>query len=306
MAGKVTEDELKGLVEDPEVSERELRPHFALDPAHSAPFRPAVLPCLFANLPFDYRPHWGTELLNWYCRRKRHHRYDQKLKAGYDGIRIVSEGDSWFQYPILLEDVIDQLSNDYAIYSLDGAAHGLSDIIEQDEIVPAIRQERPRAFMISAGGNDMLGEGSLKDKLRGFDEALAPDGYPNDRFERSMTDIVETYERLFRDLSARFPGVLLIVHGYDYGLPSPTGKWLGKPMGSLGIHDPDLQRAIVRVMMDRFNEELQRLAQKIDGLEFVDCRRAVDDRLRFDELHPDDTGFGIVADRFRRVLDALA
>jgi len=35
-----------------------------------------------------------------------------------EGAEAAAEGDSWFLYPILLKDIIDNLSADYAIYSV--------------------------------------------------------------------------------------------------------------------------------------------------------------------------------------------
>ena len=59
-----------------------------------------------------------ADLFNSYSRRHRERRYRQRMGAGHDGIRILSEGDSWFQYPFQLRDVIDHLSEDYAVLSL--------------------------------------------------------------------------------------------------------------------------------------------------------------------------------------------
>jgi len=70
---------------------------------------------------------------------------------------VVSKGDSWFQYPFLLKDVIDQLFDDYAIYSLGGAGVLVSEMLDQDEIGDAIDRENPDLLFLSGRGNDLLG-----------------------------------------------------------------------------------------------------------------------------------------------------
>ena len=46
------------------------------------------------------------------CRLRRRWAFEAKISEGYAGPIIVSEGDSWFQFPILLDDTIDNLSRD--------------------------------------------------------------------------------------------------------------------------------------------------------------------------------------------------
>ena len=97
--------------------------------------------------------HKGGEVLMKY--------YRKKIAVGWSGLRIVSEGDSWFQYPFLLDDVIDQLFDQFAIFSLDAAGDLLQDMKKQDELSGAITAEQPQVVLLSGGGNDLLGDGRL-------------------------------------------------------------------------------------------------------------------------------------------------
>ena len=69
-------------------------------------------------------------------KRKRQALYRSKVAKHFDAIRIVSEGDSWFQYPWLLDDVIDHLmaEDDIAILSLGGAGHRLVGSFRADRV----------------------------------------------------------------------------------------------------------------------------------------------------------------------------
>ena len=88
----------------------------------------------------------------------------------FRGQKIVSEGDSWFQFPVLLEDVTDQLFkpfavDGYAVFSLGAAGDLLENIINEDEITQAIEAEKPEVFLISGGGNDLVADGKLANFL---------------------------------------------------------------------------------------------------------------------------------------------
>ncbi len=87
-----------------------------------------------------------------------------------------------------------------------------------------------------------------------------------------------------------------------------NGKWLGKPMREkLGIEDPQLQRDIVRVLVDQFNIRLAGLATTYSPfVTYVDCRGAVpNDDDWYDEIHPKGDGFMDVASRFVRAIESI-
>jgi lysophospholipase L1-like esterase len=223
---------------------------------------------------------------------------------GYDGPILVSEGDSWFQYPIILDDTIDQLyEKGFAVRSLDAAGDTLENMLEEHEYIKAIREERASIFLLSAGGNDALGGGNLRAHLRDFDPALSPAAHVLPSFEKLLDHALAMYERVLREVEAE-PGVVTICHGYDYVIPN-AGKWLGKPMESRGITDGSVQRAIAAHMIDRFNERLRQLTALFgERVIHVDARGAVGNTLGswHDELHPKNPGYGRVADRFEEAI----
>jgi subtilisin family serine protease/lysophospholipase L1-like esterase len=299
---KIRISELRRMLGDPEVPEGRLRPYAKLDPDQSGPFAPVLVPD--PETVEDEGPEAAGILasLNAASRIRRQHRYRRKLK-GWDGLRIVSEGDSWFQYPLLLDDVIDHLFDRYAIYSLGAAGDRLAEMLERDEITRAIERETPHLLFLSGGGNDLVHDGHLARILRsGDDPERAPEAYLAPAFETFTDQIASSYSELFERMASRFPWLKILVHGYDYAVPA-GGKWLGQPMESIGIRDRDLQRSIVRVLIDRLNEKLAELANKFPNAFHVDCRGAVPSNCWHDELHPDDAGYAAVARRFEAAVE---
>ena len=299
----ITLNELKARMRDPETPIEKIRPYLKIDPQQSRAFAPAVS---FDESVVDtegLEGDLGVRFFNWASRRRRAARYRRRVEGGYAGVRIVSEGDSWFQYPFLLDDVIDHLSEPYAVFSLGGAGDLLADMVAEDELTGAIERERPDVFLISGGGNDLLGDGRLKTLLKPFRPGRAADKYPNDQFKSALETVEALYRGLFERLTRQFPGLRILCHGYDHAIPA-NGPWLGKPMNAIGIEDPDLQAAIVTVLIDRVNAMQERLAADFPGgVRHVDCRGLVGPKFWDDELHPTDAGFGTVAARFEAVIE---
>ena len=73
---------------------------------------------------------------------------------------------------------------------------------------------------------------------------------------------------------------------------------LGLPMEEKGITDPDVQKAIIRTIIDEFSDQLAALAGRYENAVFVDMRGTVRKDHWHDEIHPDSPGFQQVALKF--------
>ncbi|MEM9920794.1 MAG: SGNH/GDSL hydrolase family protein [Bacteroidota bacterium] len=240
--------------------------------------------------------------LNKRSRRKRQKKYRQKLKKRFSGIRIVSEGDSWFQYPLFLKDIIDNLNKkrDYAIYSLGYGGDWLSNIFREMEYIRAIRAEKPEVFLISGGGNDMLFEGNAKQLILPYDPNRSPKDYLTQEYHQSIEALGLTFNSMFANLTREFPKLQIICHGYDYVLPK-SDKWLGKPMKSLDITQKKLKREIARSLIDGFNEKLFEVTAQYERVHHVDLRGTLkSSRSWKDELHPKNAGFRKISKKIDR------
>ena len=178
--GRIDLETLHKKLANPRTSEAELKKYFVIDEDRSGPFTPRlVLNDATVQVPPTpegrARGEMAIASMNWWCRMRRTTLFNDQIAAGYKGPIIVSEGNSWFQFPIILDDVIDQLiSKGYAVRSLDAAGDTLDNMIETGEYLDALTQTGASVFLFSAGGNDILGGGNLVALLRNFDPTLTP------------------------------------------------------------------------------------------------------------------------------------
>lgn len=293
-------DELQELLMDPSTPDSALRPYLELDPDQSGPFEPSVRVKTEMVAEGAAESALALASLNGISRWRRQQAYRRRRRS-WDGPIAVSEGDSWFQFPFLLDDVIDQLAGDYAILSLGAAGDLLSDMVKQDELADAIREERPHVVFLSGGGNDLLGSGRLASVLTNYRRGASAADHINAQFQPLLEATIAAYGEVFETaLSAGAPRI--VCHCYDYAIPA-GGRWLGRPMESKGIVEPGLQRAIIVELIDRFHAALKALRRRRDFRDAVvlaDTRGTVPAGAWWDELHPTDAGFAAATKVIRR------
>ncbi len=115
-------------------------------------------------------------------------------------------------------------------------------------------------------------------------------------------------------ISALSSNAPILVHGYDYLTASgekclydgfhAAGPWILPSMRDRGILDPDMQAAILRVLIDDVNQILAALQTSYpDSMIHVDLRGTLRPGIDWmNEIHPTEDGFHKVEERF---LDAL-
>ncbi len=101
--------------------------------------------------------------LNKYSSKIRTKHYYKLITNGHRAVKgnkvIVAEGDSWFQFPVFVDDIIDWLNKNekYAILSLAYGGDWLSNIIYEGKYIEELSIHRPDFFLISGSGNDLVG-----------------------------------------------------------------------------------------------------------------------------------------------------
>ena len=133
---KISVDQLMSKMADPNMDESELSPYFIPDPDNSGPFNPALkLNPDTVQIPTGPNALERSALVmnsaNWFARLSRRNKFQKIIASGYDGPIVISEGDSWFQYPVFLKDVIDHLYENYAILSLGAAGDLLKNMADK-------------------------------------------------------------------------------------------------------------------------------------------------------------------------------
>lgn len=303
---KLSREELAKKINDIDLPDEELAQYFKLSDETASGFAPQVV--LDRSLIEDDGLEGGFLIngANSIARWRRNKLYKRRIKK-WTGVKIVAEGDSWFQYPILLKDVIDQLNDldnfQYAIYGLSEAGDVLDNMIKEDELTEAIEKHNPHVFLISGGGNDMVGDNRMAKMVHPFRQGLKAEDYPNQKFVEFIDQISGLYRRLFQRLVSRFPHLKIVCHGYDKAIPD-QGDWLGKPLASRGITNARTQAGIVATMIDRFNDSLSLVASHFPGrVYYVDCRDEIGAKSHWhDELHPKNEGYFKVAELFDKTI----
>lgn len=329
--------ELKARLDDPDVSDDGLEKYLIADKRFSRPFEPYFVPNpAHVDLGSEGELE-SAALLNWSNgsrRRARKKKFFRLRRAEPHRKVLVSEGDSWFQFPFFLRDVIDNLSDDYAVYDVGAAGDTLKNMVATSpEYLAALAAQKDdvRAFLFSGGGNDIVGLDEHKKRmvpqlLRAYDPAQTVAAWyiDTDEYRKQMRFIEGCYRSVILQVRAQYPGLPIIVHGYGRAIPggyegddrsvfwAAQDEWIGRGLiRERGIKDPDLGKAIVHLLIDRFNELLISLAGgnaggAFDNVWHVDNRAVVRPDEWADELHPSTAGFQKAARTFAAVIEQAA
>ncbi len=250
-----------------------------------------------------------VDFLNHYQMRRRQRAYERRIRRGWPGLRLVADGDSWFQYPLRRnDDLIDFLARPFAIYCLSAAGDELVDILNpenRERIADAVRNTEAHGFLFSAGGNDIAGDGFFDFLVDASPSDTAAD-YVAPALDAFLVTVKDLYSDFFTGLLARFPDLKVFYHGYDYALPQIDGDWLGPSLERKGIEQA-LWAPIVRVIIDRYNAALADLAGSFPGqVMHVSCLGAIGDLDQWrDELHGKSAGCERAADRFTTAITGV-
>lgn len=327
---KISYESFRAKLMDPGVSDKEIARFLKAVPSESGPFDPAIRPdpALVelgpeARFEVESALRWANGVARW----RRHAAFEQRIVTETLPV-LVSEGDSWFQFPFLLEDVIDQLDAEYLIWSLDAAGDTAQNMVygasEYMKELVAMKPRKVRAFLFSAAGNDVIGEDDLGNPvlatlLKPYKKGQSAAWHID---QGRLAGILSFLEKAYRDVVATirkdpdFAMLPVVIHGYDYAIPggfpgdtrdpvwAKQDKWLGSALRAKKIVDTDLQRQIIRILIDALYDTLRRVAgdSARSHIHLADIRNTVKLGEWADEIHPTDAGFRKVAKVFRKCL----
>jgi N-acetylmuramoyl-L-alanine amidase len=336
MPEKIGYDDYLKMVRDPDTPDEEIAAYSVVVRGESA-FAPELRPNpeLVTLTEDEKELESAMQIGNGLARFRRQLKFKRRQRAGEDLPILVSEGDSWFQFPVLIKETIDQLGDDYLVWSIGAAGDTLQNMVHGPvhrggtEYLRNLKaQDRARAFLFSAAGNDIIGE----DPVTGdpvLSQILKPfNGNAGDVvghidlavLGEKLAFLKNGYEQVIHTIRAE-PTLIdlpILVHGYDYAFPYPWGDkdprdplhaeqnaWLGAPLDQRGILDPGLRHNLIKFLIDALYDMLGGIAGSPEhrGVHLVDCRGALPDVADWaDEIHGTSAGFAKVADRFRATL----
>ena len=329
MPKKLTSDEFRRMLDNPEVPDEEIAKYLKKKMDGGGPFSPQFEPDPGLVEPDRFES--ALTVGNQVSRTRRRAKFKLRTAFGTRLPVIVSEGDSWFQFPFIIKDVIDHLDDDYLVWSCGAAGDTAENMIfDNPEYMEAIEEqaERVSALLLSAAGNDVIGEDENGEPvlLKLLHRRTASRDTANELINKSalgrvLDKLRDAYAEVFQRVRAdrRFERLPIIIHGYDYALPFPNGandrrdpfwaeddKWLGGPMKQKGISEPAIRREIVEILIQQLYDVLSDVAANDEHVHVVDVRGTLTSTRDWaDEIHGTSDGFARVAAKFRKVLNQV-
>jgi hypothetical protein len=240
-------------------------------------------------------------------------------------LRILAEGDSWFDYPlppIRGDGIIYQLQKLLG-YPIDNMAHWGEEVrqmlglAQRQEIVERLLDHNINydAMLFSGGGNDLVGD-QLVTFLRDQGQVSPPAKMFNDAAMNAVIDLLEAEFRELIGIRNQYSaGTIIFVNSYDFPKASGVGvcgkgPWLKPSLdyvyGRMGVvPTPDQEFQVVKAMLEKFNLMLQKIAKDPSITDFivVETQGALDPNNDWqNEIHPTSGGFGVLAVKFQAAL----
>jgi hypothetical protein len=331
---KISFDEYLALVRDPDTPEERILELSKIERGETA-FAPRIVPDpeKVSMTPEEQELENAMAIGNSLARWRRGMAFLRRRSRGDPRPVLVAEGDSWFQFPIVIEETIDRLTDDYSIWCISAAGDTASNMVYgRPEYVSELQRFGPdvRGFLFSAAGNDVIGEDPVTERSALLDIVKPFNGNEGDvaghvNFSvlgERLTFLRKAYRDVIRGVRAALPDrpVPIFIHGYDYCFPYPWGandrrdpewadkdEWLGSVFEERGIGSgrQALRRGVIVLLIDALYDMLGEVAgdPRQSGVWLVDCRQAMPDLEDWaDEIHGTSKGFAKVAQRFRTTL----
>lgn len=334
---KITHAQYLEMLLDPDTPDEVVAAYSILTSDGSGAFDPVLMPdpARVEMTPDQVSAENAMKIGNGIARWRRARRFEIALTSGDTRPVLVAEGDSWFQFPVFIEEVIDHLGRNYLISCISAAGdtaqnmiHGPLGAGRQEYMQELSRQSgRVRAFLLSAAGNDIIGEDTSSGsaipvltkilKNPGTGSQTAADYIHDPELDARVGFLQQAYLHLIGNIrqDARFAQLPIILHGYDVPFPYPAGpterrnpryaaknQWLGSAFDAATV-PPQMRRAILAVLIDRLYQMLDDVAAGDPHVHVVDCRGVLPDLEDWaDEIHATSLGFTKIAARFRSTL----
>ncbi|MEP1428069.1 MAG: DNA/RNA non-specific endonuclease [Rhizobiaceae bacterium] len=333
---KMSAQEWADIVSDPETSEEEIMEVSNILPGSGAfDFRIVPDPDLVHLPPGSAETENAMAVANDLARSRRKAKFELRTKFGSKDPVLVSEMDSWGQFPVLIREIVDHLNKDYRVWSVGAAGDTAQNMVlsakqpGKTEYMLALNKRRKdvKGFVFSAAGNDIIGEDPITGRPVLTDLILPFNGNPLDvqghinhaLLGEKLNFLRQVYAKVIDDIRSDpdFKKLPIFIHGYDYPFPYPwvndhrkpiyaaKDKWLGRPFAERQINDKTLRREILIHMIDRLYDMLSEFSgnSKSTKVWLVNCRGALPKLTDWnDEIHGTSAGYRKVTARFKAAM----
>lgn len=258
----------------------------------------------------------ATDSLTWGQKRQLLKFFEPSIKQHPQWPVIISEGDSWFSFPVhanLIDNLDEMAARKISLLRLEKSGDKALRIIggeQKVKLAKYLKRYPVNALLFSGGGNDIVGI-DLLPLLNQWKPGMTWRECINDmtaeaRFERLRSAYLDLVH--LRDENQ--PDCRIYLHGYDWAIPSGVstkmwglkfGPWMKLHLEAKGINDSTDQREIIRWLLRRFNDMLAQIAQQ-PKVVLVETLGTLAENEWNDEIHPTREGFKKIATKFREKL----
>lgn len=331
---KIDYADLKKMLMDPKVKGSKIAGYLRVDPKKGGPFDMWLAPDpakikLTEEAKFDISlsKRWGNDALHAH----RQLVFENELKTARPSENtkplLVAEGDSWFDYPSNNPDIIERLGQDYIISNKSKYGDTTDNMVNRrnPEYIRELYDrsyDGVKGFLFSGGGNDLFdkdkdGKSVLAKLLKPYDSSQNAAWHLDHlSLDAIILKLAKDFTKIITTIRAqtRLNNIHVFFHGYDYVIPGgfredprnaifrKQNRWLGGPLEKKGIIDIQLQRDIMKVIIDKFYVMLGVAAnsdplQKTHVVQLRGTLPIVTDWT--DEIHPSTPGFLRISKKFK-------
>ena len=243
--------------------------------------------------------------------------------AGAPPLRILAEGDSWFDYPVLLAGgLIPRLEDRIGVPILNLAQAGdevrfMLGVKQRERLEKlvgeAAQQGEPwDALLFSGGGNDIV-DNPMCLWIRDYDASQTPAWHLDAaRFQAALDIVRAGYEDLIKLRGRLSKETTIFLHAYDFAIPDGRGvchlgPWM-RPTFKYRKFPSKVEGArVVKVMLQLFEGMLKSLALQHPNVVFIPGQGTLDAHPDWwhNELHPNGKGFDLFVENFRNALKSV-
>ena len=340
MSPKITIGELRSKLMNPETHRSEIEKYLVADPRRSRPFAPALtfnpetVDLGAMNADEETQGQLAFDFTNKIERTNRKRSFQRAINENPARPILYAEGDSWFQFPFFIRELIDNLGEEYLVYDTSRAGDTLKSMLDisnaeyLDTLTELIhvREYNVQGFLFSGAGNDVVGADEnnvsyLMGMVKDYDSNKPLEWRLDTEATRERLAFIEdSYRSLLQSVDSRFPFLAfpqlkVYIHGYDYvqvkSLPvkNPSKpfwavNWTGDPLRAHFFPDNATGSALIRILIDKLNVITKKVCDENPRGVYIDLRGTVLPTQWADELHANDQGFKSASRHFGAALKA--
>ena len=247
--------------------------------------------------------------------------YLKKLSSSPSRRGIVTEGDSWFAFPLasrpnVISKLVKRLGNKAAWLRLEANGDEARSMLSGEQWEKLYRVFTSTNFrcdmiLLSAGGNDIVGRCLLPLLKQKEPWMTWRDCIQEFRVENRLNQIEGAYHELLALRDEFQPNAWVFAHDYDRVVPVnrpirlwpfKIGPWMYPYLLTRQISEPSDQIAIMDYLLDAFASRLRKIEQMYSRFYYVKTQGTLTVEEWGDEIHPTDEGFTKISEKIRAAI----